>query len=313
MEYRAYVNQLIESIERELKGKKEEVQKAVITLLAKGHLLIEDVPGVGKTTLAKAIANATDCAFNRIQFTPDTLPSDVVGVSVYNMQTGKFEFCKGAIMSQIVLADEINRTSPKTQASLLEAMEEKQVTVDGKTYKLEEPFMVIATQNPIDYLGTYHLPEAQLDRFLMKLSLGYPSEEAEIQMVLHQIGEIVSTQKVKTPVMNGKILSKMQEEVEQVEINEDLIRYIIHLIVSTREHPALVLGASPRATLALVRASKAKAYIENRDYVIPDDIIQMVECVLSHRLMLTSEAKMNKNTVSKVIGEIIGRTKVPIF
>ncbi|MBP3889292.1 MAG: MoxR family ATPase [Cellulosilyticum sp.] len=313
MKYRTYAKELIGYIENEVKGKKQEIQKAVITLLAKGHLLIEDVPGVGKTTLAKALSGATDCTFNRIQFTPDTLPSDVVGVSIYNMQTGKFEFCKGAIMSQIVLADEINRTSPKTQASLLEAMEERQVTVDGVTYSLKEPFMVIATQNPIDYLGTYHLPEAQLDRFLMKLSMGYPSEAAEIEMVLSRMNHTMKEQANHIAVINSEIVCKMQQEVEQVEIHEDLVRYIIHLITATRGHQSLVLGASPRATLALVRAAQAKAYIENRDYVIPDDIIQMVEPVLSHRLVLTNEARMNKQTISKVLAEIVGRTKVPIF
>ncbi len=313
MKYRSYANELVIYIENEVKGKKKEIQKAVITLLAKGHLLIEDVPGVGKTTLAKALSGAIDCTFNRIQFTPDTLPSDVVGVSIYNMQTGKFEFCKGAIMSQIVLADEINRTSPKTQASLLEAMEERQVTVDGVTYPLKEPFMVIATQNPIDYLGTYHLPEAQLDRFLMKLSMGYPSEAAEIEMVISRMNHTMKGQENNKAVINSEIVCKMQQEVEQVEINEDLVQYIVHLITATRAHQSLVLGASPRATLALVRVAQAKAYIENREYVIPDDIIQMVEPVLSHRLVLTNEARMNKQTVSKVLAEIVGRTKVPIF
>ncbi|MBE6023569.1 MAG: MoxR family ATPase [Cellulosilyticum sp.] len=311
MEYTIYAKALIEYIEKEIKGKGEEVKKAVITLLAKGHLLIEDVPGVGKTTLAKTLAHSIDCSFNRIQFTPDTLPTDIVGMSIYNMQTGKFEFCQGAIMSQIVLADEINRTSPKTQASLLEAMEERQVTVDGKTYPLKAPFMVIATQNPIDYLGTYHLPEAQLDRFFMKISMGYPSEQAEQEMVLYKMKQI--SQKTLAPIMDAQTVIHMQQEVEQIEINEDLIQYIIQLVTTTRNHSALVLGASPRATLALVKAAQAKAYIENREYVIPDDIIQMVEPVLSHRLVLTSEAKMNKSTAEKVLREIVGHTKVPIF
>ena len=311
MENRAYAIALIKHIKNEIKGKEEQIQKAVITLLARGHLLIEDVPGVGKTTLAKALAHSMQCTFSRIQFTPDTLPSDVVGVSIYNMQTGKFEFCQGAIMSQIVLADEINRTSPKTQASLLEAMEERQVTVDGKTYRLQEPFMVIATQNPIDYLGTYHLPEAQLDRFFMKLSMGYPSQDAEQEMVLQHIGQ--AKQSELEGMLDSLAICKMQQEVEQVEINRDLIGYIIQLVTETRRHDALLLGASPRATLALVKAAQAKAYIEDRDYVIPDDIIQMVEPILSHRLVLTSEAKMNKSTVEKVLREIVGRTKVPIF
>ena len=311
MEHRGEAKQLIKHIQSEIKGKDEQIEKAVITLLAKGHLLIEDIPGVGKTTLAKALAHSIDCTFNRIQFTPDTLPSDVIGVSIYNMQTGKFEFSKGAIMSQIILADEINRTSPKTQASLLEVMEERQVTVDGKTYALKEPFMVIATQNPVDYLGTYHLPEAQLDRFMMKLSMGYPSPEAEREMVWHKMnGKFKET---LSAILDGETICKMQSEVEQIQMNKELIDYVIALVNATRNHNALILGASPRATLAIVKASKARAYIENRDYVIPDDIIQMIEPVLSHRIVLSTEAKMNKQTPEKVLQEMIGKTKIPIF
>lgn len=311
MNHRGDAKQLIKQIQSEIKGKDEQIEKAVITLLAKGHLLIEDVPGVGKTTLAKALAYATGCSFNRIQFTPDTLPSDVIGVSIYNMQTGKFEFSEGAIMSQIVLADEINRTSPKTQASLLEAMEERQVTVDGNTYKLKEPFMVIATQNPVDYLGTYHLPEAQLDRFMIKISMGYPSPEAEKEMVWYKM--TTQTLKKLDAILSGEDICKMQEEVGQVEINKELVEYIVSLVNATRTHTSLSLGASPRATLALVKASQARAYIEGRDYVIPDDIIQMIEPVLGHRIILNTEAKMNKQTPEKILQEIIGKTKIPIF
>lgn len=311
MNYRGDAKQLIKHIQSEIKGKDEQIEKAVITLLAKGHLLIEDVPGVGKTTLAKSLAYSTQCSFNRIQFTPDTLPSDVIGVSIYNMQTGKFEFSEGAIMNQIVLADEINRTSPKTQASLLEAMEERQVTVDGKTYELKEPFMVIATQNPVDYLGTYHLPEAQLDRFMIKISMGYPSPEAEKEMVWHKM--TAQTMKKLGAILSGEDICKMQQEVGQVEINKELVEYIVTLINATRNHTSLSLGASPRATLALVKASQARAYIEGRDYVIPDDIIQMIEPVLGHRIILSTEAKMNKQTPEKILQEIIGKTKIPIF
>ena len=311
MNYRGDAKQLIKHIQSEIKGKDEQIEKAVITLLAKGHLLIEDVPGVGKTTLAKSLAYSTHCSFNRIQFTPDTLPSDVIGVSIYNMQTGKFEFSEGAIMNQIVLADEINRTSPKTQASLLEAMEERQVTVDGKTYELKEPFMVIATQNPVDYLGTYHLPEAQLDRFMIKISMGYPSPEAEKEMVWHKM--TAQTMKKLDAILSGEDICKMQQEVGQVEINKELIEYIVTLINATRTHTSLSLGASPRATLALVKASQARAYIEGRDYVIPDDIIRMIEPVLGHRIILSTEAKMNKQTPEKILQEIIGKTKIPIF
>ena len=311
MNHRGDAKQLIKQIQSEIKGKDEQIEKAVITLLAKGHLLIEDVPGVGKTTLAKALAYATGCSCNRIQLTPDTVPSDVSGVSIYNMQTGKFEFSEGAIMSQIVLADEINRTSPKTQASLLEAMEERQVTVDGNTYKLKEPFMVIATQNPVDYLGTYHLPEAQLDRFMIKISMGYPSPEAEKEMVWYKM--TTQTLKKLDAILSGEDICKMQEEVGQVEINKELVEYIVSLVNATRTHTSLSLGASPRATLALVKASQARAYIEGRDYVIPDDIIQMIEPVLGHRIILNTEAKMNKQTPEKILQEIIGKTKIPIF
>jgi len=311
MQYRAEAKELIQHIQKEIKGKEDQIEKAVITLLAGGHLLIEDIPGVGKTTLAKSLAYSISCSFNRIQFTPDTLPSDVIGMSIYNMQLGKFEFSKGAIMNHIILADEINRTSPKTQASLLEAMEERQVTVDGKTYLLEEPFMVIATQNPVNYLGTYHLPEAQLDRFMMKISLGYPSVEAEKEMIWHKINN-QSKEKLGA-ILDGETICKMQKEVESVEIHQELVAYVVTLINATREHPSLVLGGSPRATIALVKVAKAKAYIENREYVVPDDIIQMFEPVLGHRIVLSTEAKMNKQTPDKLLQEIIGKTKIPIF
>lgn len=311
MQYRAEAKELIQHIQKEIKGKEDQIEKAVITLLAGGHLLIEDIPGVGKTTLAKSLAYSISCSFNRIQFTPDTLPSDVIGMSIYNMQLGKFEFSKGAIMNHIILADEINRTSPKTQASLLEAMEERQVTVDGKTYLLEEPFMVIATQNPVNYLGTYHLPEAQLDRFMMKISLGYPCAEAEKEMIWHKINN-QSKEKLGA-ILDGETICKMQKEVESVEIHQELVAYVVTLINATREHPSLVLGGSPRATIALVKVAKAKAYIENREYVVPDDIIQMFEPVLGHRIVLSTEAKMNKQTPDKLLQEIIGKTKIPIF
>ena len=309
MIYNEQIKTLIKNISEVIVGKEEQIIKAVITLLAQGHLLIEDVPGVGKTTLAKAIAQSIDCGFNRIQFTPDTLPSDVTGMSIYNMKSGEFEFCQGAIMNHIILADEINRTSPKTQASLLEAMEERQVTVEGKTYLLKEPFMVLATQNPMDYLGTYNLPEAQLDRFLMKISMGYPERKAEEQLVEHTLKQISITK--LQPVINGPTICMMQEEVRKVKVHRELVGYIVTLVNETRRHEAIKLGASPRATLALVRAAQAKSYIEGRDYVIPDDIIQMIEPILSHRLVLTQEAKMNKKEAHKVLGEIIGRTKVP--
>ena len=309
MEYAHYARELIQHIETVVIGKEEQITNAVMTLLAKGHLLIEDIPGVGKTTLAKAMAQSIKCDFSRIQFTPDTLPGDVTGISIYNMQTGEFEYSKGAIMSQIVLADEINRTSPKTQASLLEAMEERQVTVDGKTYLLPQPFIVIATQNPMDYLGTYRLPEAQLDRFFMKISMGYPVSEAEEEMITR--GMEAKEKKVLTPLLESETIIHMQEEVEKVMIHPDLVRYIVSIVNETRSHKDIVLGASPRASLALAKGAKVKAYVSGRDFVIPDDITYMIPLVLTHRLVLSAGARMNKIEVRRLLAEIIGRTKMP--
>ncbi|BCN29413.1 ATPase [Anaeromicropila herbilytica] len=274
-------------------------------------MLLEDVPGVGKTTLANAIARTIDCGFTRIQFTPDTLPSDITGLSIYNMQTGVFEYSKGAIMNNIILADEINRTSPKTQASLLEAMEEGQVSVDGVTYELPKPFMVVATQNPVDYLGTYNLPEAQLDRFLMKLSIGYPSEEDEKTMVLN----FLMNQRLQSlePVVDTNTILKMQDEVKQIQIHNDLISYMIQVIHESRKNSNITLGASPRATLALTRASQAVAYMAGRDYVIPDDLKKMASPVLKHRLMMSPDARLNKQTADTVVETILRKVSVPIF
>ncbi len=302
---------IVKNIEKAIVGKTEIIEFGIIALLAEGHLLLEDVPGVGKTTLANAIAKSIDCGFTRIQFTPDTLPSDVTGVSIYNMQTGQFDFNPGAIMNHIILADEINRTSPKTQASLLEAMEERQISVDGKTYALPAPFMVIATQNPIDYLGTYNLPEAQMDRFLMKLSIGYPSADDERRMASFYISQ--SPLKLLNSVTDGKTVAAMQQEVKTVVIHKDLITYIIEIINGTRKDSSLTLGASPRATLALIRASQAAAYSSDRDYCIPDDILKVIHPVLEHRLILSPEARLNKLTADKVLAKIISRVNVPIL
>ncbi|HWT27635.1 MAG TPA: MoxR family ATPase [Mobilitalea sp.] len=298
-------------MEQVIVGKREVIEYALITLLAGGHLLLEDVPGVGKTTLAKTIAQTINCGFTRIQFTPDTLPSDVTGLSVYNMQTGKFEYSKGAILNNIILADEINRTSPKTQASLLEAMEEKQVTVDGVTYSLAKPFMVIATQNPIDYLGTYNLPEAQLDRFMMKISIGYPQAGDEKVMA----DRFLSKQLTKTlePVVDGETILEMQKEVEVVKVSQDLILYITKLIQETRKDSNITLGASPRATLALIRASQAYAYLQGRNYCIPDDIIKLILPVISHRIILSPEARLSQTKVEKVLKTILGKVNVPVL
>lgn len=311
MEHQNKIARMINNIEHLIVGKREAIEDTLITLLAGGHLLLEDVPGVGKTTLAKALAQTIDCGFTRIQFTPDTLPSDVTGLSIYNMQAGTFEYSKGAIMTNIVLADEINRTSPKTQASLLEAMEEKQVTVDSITYPLPKPFMVIATQNPVDYLGTYNLPEAQLDRFMIKISIGYPSASDEQKMADKFInGQF--TGKLEA-VVDMDTIVKMQNEVTEVKVNRDLISYITKFIQETRRDSNISLGASPRATLALIRAAQSKAYLQGRSYCIPDDILKLAVPVIAHRLILSPEARLAQTKVEKVIKDILSKIPVPVL
>ena len=279
--------------------------------LAGGHLLLEDVPGVGKTTLANALAISSGCGFSRIQFTPDTLPSDVTGTSVYDMKSGEFRFIKGSVMSNIILADEINRTSPKTQASLLEAMEERQVTADGKTYALEAPFMVIATQNPSDFLGTYNLPEAQLDRFIMRISIGYPSIDDEKKMAENFLAGI-ARESISAVVTKEEVI-EMQAETAAVKIVPDVAAYIVSIVAATRENDKFALGASPRATLALIRASQATAYIAGRDYVTPDDVQKVVYSVLCHRVTLSQKAKMEKADAKSVIEKIIRKIAVPML
>lgn len=304
------IHKIENAINKVFVGKEEVVRKVLICMLAGGHVLLEDVPGVGKTTLASALAGSMSCSFGRIQFTPDTLPGDIVGMSVYNMKSGEFEHCDGVVMHQILLADEINRTSPKTQASLLEAMAEGQVTVDGEKYLLPQPFMVIATQNPVEFLGTYPLPEAQMDRFMMRLSIGYPEREQEIRMALQFLEK-------KTPDTIEKVCStedvlEMKQAVAAIGINDMVLGYIEDLIAATREEERFVLGASPRAMLALLRASQARAYIEGRDYVKPDDVKEIAASVLLHRLVLTSEAKLRKDDTSKILRSLIAKTKIPV-
>lgn len=311
MEHQYNIEKMIGNIEKLIVGKREAIEYTLITLLAGGHLLLEDVPGVGKTTLAKALAQTIDCGFTRIQFTPDTLPSDVTGLSVYNMQTGKFEYSKGAIVNNIILADEINRTSPKTQASLLEAMEEKQITVDSITYPLSRPFMVIATQNPIDYLGTYNLPEAQLDRFMIKISIGYPSASDEQVMADRFLNKQLS--EGLKPVVDGEAIIVMQEEVAEVKVNRDLISFITKFIQATRKDGNISLGASPRATLALIRAAQARAYIFGRTYCIPDDILELIVPVIAHRIILSPEARLAHTKEEKVLSNIISKLKIPVL
>jgi len=311
MDSREKIARIIDNIEQIIVGKREVIEYTVITLLAGGHLLLEDVPGVGKTTLAKALAQTIDCGFTRIQFTPDTLPSDITGLSVYNMQTGRFEYSEGAIMNNIILADEINRTSPKTQASLLEAMEERQVTVDGITHPLPKPFMVIATQNPVDYLGTYNLPEAQLDRFMMKLSIGYPSLPDEQMMADRFLGKKLNRK--LDPVADKATIIKMQEEAADIKVNRDLINFITRFIHETRKDSNISLGASPRAGLALIRAAQARAYIKGRTYCIPDDILDLIVPVIAHRIILSPEAKLAKVKTEKVLKDILSKIPIPVL
>ncbi len=291
-------------------GKEDVVENVLICLLSGGHVLLEDVPGVGKTTLAKTLAATVGLSFSRIQFTPDTLPSDVTGVSVYNPKTGEFQYKEGVIMHQILLADEINRTSPKTQASLLEAMAEGQVTVDGKRYPLPEPFMVIATQNPIGFLGTYPLPEAQLDRFMMKLSVGYPSESEEI----HLIHDFLDGKNSKLPesVCTKEEILALREEVKKVTISESVIRYIQEITDRTRKEERFIMGASPRAMLFLTAAARAKAFLCKRSFVLPDDVKAVAVNVLHHRMALTSESRIKNEDVDGIIKSLILKVKVPM-
>ncbi|MFE7132405.1 AAA family ATPase [Streptomyces sp. NPDC057638] len=298
-----------ESVEAVIEGKPEVVRLSLTVLLAEGHLLIEDVPGVGKTMLAKALARSIDCSVRRIQFTPDLLPSDITGVSIFDQQQREFEFKPGAIFSQIVIGDEINRASPKTQSALLESMEERQVTIDGESYELPTPFMVVATQNPVEMEGTYPLPEAQRDRFMARVSIGYPSAEAELRMLDVHGG--VSPLDDLRPVAHAHEIVKLIETVREVHVAESIRRYAVELVAATRTHPDLRLGASPRATLHLLRAAKATAALAGRDYALPDDVQSLVVQILAHRLLPTAQAQLNRRTAEQVVLEILQRTPVP--
>jgi len=305
----SFAERLIANVERVIVGKREAVELAVIGLLCQGHLLIEDVPGTGKTMLARSIARSLGCSFSRIQFTPDMLPSDVTGVSIYNQATRQFEFRPGPIMAQIVLADEINRATPKTQAALLEAMEERQVTVDGVTRPLPRPFMVLATQNPIEYEGTFPLPEAQLDRFLMRIRLGYPETEDEVrilerQQFRHPIEELEQVASVEE-------LLEAQEAVRAVYVAPRLKRYIVDLTRRTREYPDVYLGASPRGSLTLYRAGQARAAIHGRDFVLPDDVKALAIPALGHRVIVGPTARMRDVTAEQIVEEILRQVPVP--
>ena len=291
-------------------GKEEVVEDVLVCLLAGGHVLLEDVPGAGKTTLAKTLSRSVDCSFGRIQFTPDTLPSDVTGLTVYNMKTGEFDYKEGAIMRNILLADEINRTSPKTQACLLEAMGEGQVTVDGKVYPLPDPFMVFATQNPVEFLGTFPLPEAQLDRFMMRLSIGYPETESEILMAKNFMEG--KTADSVPPVCSAHDVLAMKEDVKKVHVSDALLGYVQEIIGLTRKEKRFALGASPRAFLHLLDASRAKAYLLGRDYAKPDDVKAVVTQVLHHRLQLTQEARLHREDTDRLIRDLVIRAHLPV-
>ena len=308
-EVQAVANQIVENVELVIIGKHHEIQMTVIGLLAQGHLLIEDVPGVGKTMLAKSLSRSIGCSFKRIQFTPDMLPSDVTGVSVFNQKTGEFEFRPGPIHAQIVLTDEINRATPKTQSALLEAMEERQVTVDGTTYPMERPFLVLATQNPIEYEGTFPLPEAQLDRFMLRIRLGYTEKDDEIKML--------DSQQYQHPVdrleqvIQVEELLNVQEKIKEVFVDPLIKSYVVELVRQTRRHPDVYLGSSPRGSLALYRTGQARAATLGRDYVIPDDIKALATSALAHRIIIGPAARIKDVDARSVVHEIVQGVPVP--
>jgi MoxR-like ATPase len=300
---------ILDNIEQVIEGKPDVVRLSLVVLLAEGHLLIEDVPGVGKTMLAKSLARSIDCSVRRIQFTPDLLPSDVTGVSVYSQETREFVFKPGALFANLVVGDEINRASPKTQSALLEAMEERQVSVDGTTYVLETPFMVIATQNPIEMEGTYPLPEAQRDRFTARVSMGYPDPASELQM-LDSHGATDPIDDLE-PVADALEVRKLIEVVRSVHVADEIKRYVVDLLSATRTAPTLRLGASPRSGLQLLRAARAYAALDGRDYVLPDDVQDLAGPVLAHRLLPTAEAQVSGQTPEALVSELVARTPLP--
>ena len=301
--------QIARSVSQVIIGKRNEISLTVLGLLSQGHILIEDIPGVGKTMLARALARSIGCSFSRIQFTPDMLPSDVTGVSIFNQKTREFEFRPGPIMAQIVLADEINRATPKTQAALLEAMEESQVTVDGVSWEMEQPFLILATQNPIEYEGTFPLPEAQVDRFLMRIRLGYPGPNEELavlgaQQYQHPIDNM-------TQVVSAEELSAAQRAVREVYVADELKRYIIELVNGSRQHPDVYLGSSPRGSLALFRCAQARAAMADREFVIPDDVKALAEVTLAHRIIVGPTSRIRDVSSRSIVQEIVGSTPVP--
>jgi MoxR-like ATPase len=305
----AIANRIVENVEKVIVGKRQSVQLTALGLLCQGHILIEDVPGVGKTVLAKALAKSVGCKFQRIQFTPDMLPSDVTGVSVFNQKTGEFEFRPGPIHAQIVLVDEINRATPKTQSALLEAMEERQVTVDGSTYPLEPPFMVLATQNPIEYEGTFPLPEAQLDRFLLRISLGYASKEQEMEILDRQ--HTTHPLDALTQEISLEELRNAQKSVKEMYVDPLVKEYIVDVVRQTRDHPDVYLGASSRGSLAIYRLCQARAAMLGRDYVLPDDVKALAVSALGHRIIVGPAARIKDITPEQIVQDILDRLPVP--
>jgi MoxR-like ATPase len=304
-------SKIIGNIEKVIIGKRQQVSLAIVSYFCEGHILLEDVPGVAKTMLARALARSVGCTFKRIQCTPDLLPTDVTGVSVFNQKTAEFEFRPGPIFAQTVLADEINRATPRTQSALLEAMAERRVTVDGQTYNLKPPFLVVATQNPIDHEGTFPLPEAQLDRFLIRLSLGYPGAEEESKMLQrlqhgHPIDEL-------NPIVSAAEVVACQDAIREVFVDDKIRRYLLSIVLKTREHEDVHLGGSPRASIALFRTGQALAAISGRNFVLPDDIKRMAAPVLGHRLILKPESRLRKVTPASVINEIVPEVPVPVL
>ena len=303
--------EILENIKKVIIGKDDVIENVLIAILARGHVLIEDIPGVGKTTLAKALAKSMDLSYKRVQFTPDLMPSDIIGINIYDKNTNTFSFKKGPIFNQIFLADEINRTSPKTQSSLLQAMEEGEISTEDRDYVLEKPFIVLATQNPLEYQGTFPLPEAQLDRFLMRLSIGYPEKSYE-EEILKKYQSIKNLNLIES-IVSGEDILNMQIMVDNITVHNDIIRYIVNITNATRNCTDLQLGASPRASIDLLKASKAKAFLAGRNYVIPDDAKEMAKPVLNHRLILSPEARIERKNIEIILEEVLKQVFIPVI